>query len=683
MADSDENLVGFCSAAWTDLIAYSDGSLRVCDRNIADFGNWQKEGLAATWNSNSLKKFRKDTAEGRYPNEDCASCHNNGTQRTLVSSLACAYEEHYLAIERHLGKAFAAQNFLKTKEIFTLKKYTLVSDAIIAETVKNLGLLESRLAGQELCKELRDALVKIRVILECAEDYLHGTIYARRVAPFRQAQLQAKCNARCMMCAGRYTGEIMNGPSMPTNFVEECFARLEDVVDFWCNGSEYMLYKDWQKIATMLYQEGGTKARVSTNGILLQEKNVHFLIDTGMLAHLTVSLDGATKEVLESIRINVKYEETIQKIRYLIEYAGKKNHFFTLVFAFCFMKRNYRDLPEFLRMIHRLRGEFKNNRMVALIQPLENFELLEYRKWVHQEHHDLIGQEEVRRVLRESYEFAKEHDIFTSFYNMKLEEFLDKKLSMPPYFVRKLDEEIYLSRMDEIGKEIGSVLEKNKDYFLSLFTARMKRSLREYLLDNNEAPFSSSKKREKGMQILFDSMQRQSEMIAQFLWNDRMNNPITNEIVKVFSSVRLALKEKISEHVGLFSDALRFIGEEIVQDWEGNNSPVKKDSATYDLQNMREQSLKLYEVKSFLGYQLLSSGEIIEDARIKNNISFTHMVGGDRKRIRAFLFYVLVHKIKNLVIGNRKSKFLWNLSLLYRSQLKNFGIQVKFINEKK
>ena len=456
------------------------------------------------------------------------------------------------------------------------------------------------------------------------------------------------------------------------------------------------------------------------------------MIDTGMLAHLTVSLDGATKEVLESIRINVKFEDNLSKIRHLIEYAGKKNHFYTLIFAFCFMKRNYQDLPKFMEMIHELRGVYKNNRVVALIQPLENFELPEYRKWVHKEHHDLIGESELQRVLQESHAFAKKHDIITSFYNMTLEEFLDKKMSMPPYFVRKMDEEVFLSRMEEIGKELDDVLGKNKENLESRFRAALLRKFREHLQasiqeysEKSLSPskvHSPSKKLEQTHLLLLKTIREQRKPLEQFLWDDRLKNSLTKDIVNAFPIVHGALKIRIFEHADQFLHHLFAVGKELTPlyaqemdkflaenfekhlfDWKEvytvkNACLVNDLPLLYYSQKPNEMGFKISAlVKSFSGYHLLKNGEIISAEQLKQNIALVFNKDGHAQKlnvylvnawsateensyVRAFLFFVVTHKIKKMIIGNRKSPLLWKLSQVYRAALATFGVQVTFID---
>lgn len=465
----DKNLVGFCSAPWTDCITYADGELKACDRNPVSFGNWQQNGLKNTWHSEKFQNFRRDVREGRYPDKDCASCHNNGTQRTLRSSLIGAYYMHSQFLWHHFGvpeiPEIAHLYFLldqrardeRSDEI--LRQYFAGLDRLVAENP----------AAYTNNPEFHTALVKLRVIGETVEDYLRGDLTPRRVATFRQSQLQAKCTARCVMCAGKYTGEIVDGPTMDEKFVDEAFAEKEDITDFWCNGAEYLYYKEWRKIALMLAEQG-VKLRVSTNGILLTEPTIRFMIDNKILRYLTMSLDAATKETMESTRINVNFRKNMENIRFLLKYAQEKNHEFEFTAAFVMMKRNLHELPAFVRLIHSLRPPGCKNFVTVLCQPLENFDILGYRRFVHGEHHALLGEEKLREIFTETWQAHRETGVQVSFYNQKLDEFMAAGMPFPKFFPRLSDIDLIASdlksgaRFHGVDEGLEAWLENTSNY---------------------------------------------------------------------------------------------------------------------------------------------------------------------------------------------------------------------------
>ena len=729
MSEPSKKLAGFCSAPWTDLIAYSDGNLRVCDRNVASFGNWQQNGLANTWNSEALQKFRKDVAAGTYPDSDCASCHNNGTQRTPISSLGCAYPIHYNSILKHLGPE-AAKPFETQGKLFELKTINPEADEHIQFTLRKLAELERGVSGKEICKELADAFVKIRVIMECLEDYLKGAPQARRVAPFRQSQLQAKCNARCVMCAGLYTGEIINGPSMPEEWVDENFARIEDVVDFWCNGSEFFLYKDWKKIALKLYNEGGTKFRISTNGILLTEQNVRFMIDNGILEHMTLSLDGASKEVLESIRRNVKFDDNMKRIQFLVDYAREKNHSFTLIFAFVLMKRNYHELPEFIRMIKRFKGEKKDITMVALIQPLENFDLEGYRSWVHNEHHSLIDQAELDRILHEVHDLGKENDVLVSFYNAKLDEHFRSGAKLPKYFARKLDEKIFLEKKEDFQKQLAAFWASQKEKMFDLVGLGSLENSDAFAYANGEIEkyktpltnrFSLVAPHIHFKRMIFqfqDSLDDKMKRIAEEFWAICMGDNVSKEIYNEFSSVKEMFDGLVSQQLKPVQQELYLRGLNLIfrsadklekfvannfqsANIEGNDLYFQKEFTLCMGEPLLYQSrrngggplLASFIAARWRSYILLENGEIISQSQARGPLLMAFGPGGSyldffktaelhpsasKLRNRRLVFSLVVgsYEVKNAIFGKESSWLFRTPANLLQWCLRAIGIKI-------
>ena len=185
--NAKEKLAGFCSAPWTDAIAYADGALKVCDRCVLSFGNWQKDGLTQVWRGEPLQEFRAEIAAGRYPHEDCKSCHNNGTQRTAASSLRSAYFVH----QTHIRKVFGIIPAIEAlPRAFFQERRNEESDLLLQAFFVALEELAKRppekfpeKASQR--SETERAITKLKVIGEALEDFLRGELIPRRVATFR------------------------------------------------------------------------------------------------------------------------------------------------------------------------------------------------------------------------------------------------------------------------------------------------------------------------------------------------------------------------------------------------------------------------------------------------------------------------------------------------------------------
>jgi len=658
VSETNQELVGFCSAPWTDCISYSDGALKTCDRNIASFGNWQESGLKNTWESPAFQEFRRAIREGRYPDQDCASCHNNGTQRTASSSLIGAYALHYNFLRSFLGCGEDGHipELASLHALLSTRHATEESDRALSLYFAHLDRLRAENSeAYNVNPHFHNALVKLRVLGEALEDYLHGALKPRRVATFRQAQLQAKCTARCVMCAGLYTREIIDGPTMDTQYVDEAFAELEDVTDFWCNGAEYLFYKDWKKVALMLAKEG-VKMRISTNGILLTESTIDFMLDHDLLAFLTMSLDAATKETMESTRIRVNFEKNMARIRHLLSQATERGLQFEFTAAFVMMKRNLHELPAFVHLIKSLMPPNCVPHVQVLCQPLENFNIPGYRQFVHREHHALLGEAELRRIFTEVNRAHLATGVGVTFYNQRLNDFMAADMPFPKYFPRQMDVDIFLDDLQK-GQPLWSEAEFDSQGLLvrlggdrDLFRAELLRFARSYLSEN--VVIADTRAAFPAFAAVADSLLPEyAQLLAAKLEPETIcverDGAVINARKYSFGPFRVGDR--------VYSAAFG---------WAGQISAIRGGKAL--LRNGAIVSL--------------SAGLHRIDSITRNGIpdSFPEKPRGLRAlSAQGFgRLYLLIHESKERLLGNVKSPLLWKLSVAYRALLAGLGVRV-------
>lgn len=171
---------------------------------------------------------------------------------------------------------------------------------------------------------------------------------------------------------------------------------------------------------------------------------MRFLIDNRLLDLLTVSMDAASKGMLESIRVNVKFEALLERLRFLFHYAKEKQYYFQFTASFVMMRKNLHELPDFIRIIRSIAGDAYDPPLTVLCQPLENFSIPEYRSFVHQEHHSLIGEEKLKKIFLAAAEAGQENQVIVRFYNQTLEDFIAEGMHFPCFFPKELDEELFL-----------------------------------------------------------------------------------------------------------------------------------------------------------------------------------------------------------------------------------------------
>jgi len=180
---------------------------------------------------------------------------------------------------------------------------------------------------------------------------------ARSMPTFMAMNMDTQCNLRCIMCIRqKYSpGEI--------NALQYDFKIYEQVAD------ETFPYARWVQLATAgeplmagnlreqlrIMKKYTVKLDLITNATLLNNDNlIKEILQVPGCLH--VSIDGATKETYESIRIGAKFEQVIENIRRFNRlreklYATDKS---TLHFAVVLMKRNIRELPKLIELAKEL-----------------------------------------------------------------------------------------------------------------------------------------------------------------------------------------------------------------------------------------------------------------------------------------------------------------------------------------
>lgn len=175
------------------------------------------------------------------------------------------------------------------------------------------------------------------------------------------------CNLECITC-------FRNGWDQPIGRMSEetfeaIFAGLEEMsprpsVYFGGIGEPLFHPKTIQWIRRV--KSLGVKVELITNGTILNEKISRQLIEAG-LDVLWVSLDGATPESYEDVRLGAELPTVLANLRRLFK-MRKGGHFPIpeIGVAFVAMKRNIADLPKIIRMGHSFGAKYYS---VSNVQP--------------------------------------------------------------------------------------------------------------------------------------------------------------------------------------------------------------------------------------------------------------------------------------------------------------------------
>jgi len=174
--------------------------------------------------------------------------------------------------------------------------------------------------------------------------------------------------------------------------------------------------------------------RLSTNGMLLTRHASDLLIKNGYLGKLNVSLDGGTKEIIETVRVGVKYDRVIANLEYLLRLAAVKRYTFIFSLSFALMTDNYHTLPKFVELAARLRDINPAVPPTIAVQALAKKRHSGYADFLSEHHPSLIS----HRALQDSFSAmqnrAEALGIFVSvFFTYGLADFIARGCPNPKH----------------------------------------------------------------------------------------------------------------------------------------------------------------------------------------------------------------------------------------------------------
>lgn len=153
--------------------------------------------------------------------------------------------------------------------------------------------------------------------------------------------LSTRCNLNCVMCE-----EIRVSWEIPKKIIQEIislFPYLERIV--W-QGGEVFLLDYFGVLVEEARKFPNLKQVITTNGLLIDEKWAENLVKSNV--DLTFSIDGATKEVYESIRNGARFETLIRNLRNFNKLRKQYSPSINTNLHVVVMKSNYHQLEKFI-----------------------------------------------------------------------------------------------------------------------------------------------------------------------------------------------------------------------------------------------------------------------------------------------------------------------------------------------
>lgn len=171
-----------------------------------------------------------------------------------------------------------------------------------------------------------------------------------------QIEPVGQCNLRCQMCSIQFRQD--GPPYGPPAFMEfEAFTRLvdqfEDVRELHMQGlGEPMMHPRFFDMVEYATRKG---IRVTTNSnlTLLNDRRAERCVTSG-LDCLHISLDGASAETYEHIRVRAHFDRVLNNLERLLKartHLGSDSP--TLVMVVVIMRQNLHELPDLVRLASR------------------------------------------------------------------------------------------------------------------------------------------------------------------------------------------------------------------------------------------------------------------------------------------------------------------------------------------
>lgn len=217
-------------------------------------------------------------------------------------------------------------------------------------------------------------------------------------------EVAARCNLHCQMCAINYDTRYLPGSNRPPFLTPELFNRLEPIFPTLLRAylfglGEPLLNKHLVYYVAAL-SSAGVEVWFNTNATLIDDEKAEALARAGAGA-ITVSIDGATPETYERIRVGAKHSAVVRGIRSLVR-AARIYGLPKVDLSFVGMASNLHELPMLVEFAAEVgvRG--------VHVEPLYSQIQHDLQEHYARENLGILGSEKVDRYFRDARKRADE-----------------------------------------------------------------------------------------------------------------------------------------------------------------------------------------------------------------------------------------------------------------------------------
>ncbi len=163
------------------------------------------------------------------------------------------------------------------------------------------------------------------------------------------------CNLECVMCRGDWSSAIRarreHKPPLPRLYGDDFLEALRKYLPHlkrmkFLGGEPFLIAEYYRLWDTMIAERQLVPCHVTTNGTQYNARIERVLEHIPM--SFAVSMDGATRQTVEAIRVGADYDELMANARLFRDYARARRTGFSL--TYCLMRLNWREFGAYCRL---------------------------------------------------------------------------------------------------------------------------------------------------------------------------------------------------------------------------------------------------------------------------------------------------------------------------------------------
>lgn len=172
-----------------------------------------------------------------------------------------------------------------------------------------------------------------------------------------EVEVTTRCNLRCTMCEHTYWTERSRDLSLEEfKSIIDQFPKLK-----WIGttgiGSSFLNREFPEMLKYVKRRDPNIYVELFDSFAALDDGIIEQVVEEGLIDRWIASIDGATEETYEKIRVGASFEKVIGNVEKLIDAKARRGTSFPeLSFHFIISRDNYEEVPDFVELVASLAG---------------------------------------------------------------------------------------------------------------------------------------------------------------------------------------------------------------------------------------------------------------------------------------------------------------------------------------